>query len=333
MAVRFRLPHSIVALALCSVACRMCVAQDMPVSVKQESPGLISVAINGQPFTELHMGREDPKPYLAPLRTASGKIVTRHYPMEEVAGESHDHQHHRGLWIGYGEISGINFWENERSYKTTNRGTIVLDRLGKLQSGKDSGSIAARFRWLSPDGKLMLLEDRQTTFSGNSVERMITIDLTLTAKADVQFADTKEGFFALRLADSMNEQHGGLMTNSEGAKGEKNVWGKRANWVDYVGTVEGQKVSILMQVDPQSYNSPTRWHSRAYGLFAANPFGLKDFEPKSTEKGGKSLRKGEKLHFIYRVVIRDGEFSETELHLQWAALALRPESKPKRRLF
>ncbi|MDQ2947020.1 MAG: PmoA family protein, partial [Acidobacteriota bacterium] len=58
---------------------------------------------------------------------------------------------------------------------------------------------------------------------------------------------------------------------------------------------------------PGNYNHPTRWHSRAYGLFAANPFGLKDFDPKSAEAGGKSLASGESLRFRYRVIIHPGD--------------------------
>ena len=37
----------------------------------------ISVDIDGKPFTEMFVGADVPKPYLYPLRAASGKIVTR----------------------------------------------------------------------------------------------------------------------------------------------------------------------------------------------------------------------------------------------------------------
>ncbi len=267
----------------------------------------ISISINGQPFSDFYIGSSYPKPFLAPLRTARGLVVTRKYPMESIEGESRDHQHHRGLWIGYGSISGVNFWENEFSYKTGNRGKIVIRHVDDLKPGKKSGAISAQFEWRDPGGATMLEEHRTMTFSGDKEIRIIDVDAALTAKLAIHFDDTKEGFFAIRVADSMAEKNGGIMTNSEGAQTEKNVWGKRADWVDYDGTVEGEKVGIVIFDHPGNYNDPPRWHSRAYGLFAVNPFGVKDFDSKSTETGGKSLKPGESLRFRYRVIIHPGD--------------------------
>src|ERR1017187_944808 len=66
----------------------------------------IDINADGKPFTTFHYGAGNGKPFLAPLRSASGKIVTRHFPMEEVAGESRDHVHHTGLWFSYDDING-----------------------------------------------------------------------------------------------------------------------------------------------------------------------------------------------------------------------------------
>jgi hypothetical protein len=71
-------------------------------------------------------------------------------------------------------------------------------------------------------------------------------------------------------------------------------------------------VAILIFDHPSSYNHPPRWHARAYGLFAVNPFGLKDFEPTSTEVGGVSVKSGEKLRFRYRVLISDAPLTISE---------------------
>ena len=56
---------------------------------------------------------------MAPLRTANGLIVTRHFPQEMVEGESRDHPHHRGFFVGYGDVNGVNFWETEPASKTS----------------------------------------------------------------------------------------------------------------------------------------------------------------------------------------------------------------------
>ena len=90
------------------------------------APDAITVDIDGKPFTTFHYGSDANKPFLAPLRSASGKIVTRHFPQEIVAGESHDHLHHRGLWFSYDDVNGIKFWENDPSYTKGRIGRIVV---------------------------------------------------------------------------------------------------------------------------------------------------------------------------------------------------------------
>jgi len=72
------------------------------------------VEIDGKPFTDFVLrGGEAMKPYLHPLRSATGKIVTRHFPMEIVKGEPTDHPHQRGLWFAHDSVNGFDFWNNE----------------------------------------------------------------------------------------------------------------------------------------------------------------------------------------------------------------------------
>ena len=102
-----------------------CFAQ---VQIKQ-SPDRVSVSIDGKPFTDFFVGADAVKPYLHPLRTASGKVVTRSYPMETVEGEAKDHPHHRGLWITHGLLNEVDFWANEKNQK--GRGRPAAGRLSR----------------------------------------------------------------------------------------------------------------------------------------------------------------------------------------------------------
>jgi hypothetical protein len=278
----------------------------------------IVITINGEPFTEFYIGKVYPKPFLAPLRSANGLIVTRRFPQEMVEGESRDHPHHRGLFVGYGDVNGVNFWENEPSSKTSGdnpslKGSLVLKRLVELKPGKKSGTIQAIFEWAAPGKGPLLEEDRTMTFYADQDVRTFDVDLTYTAKAAVKFADTKEGFFAIRLADSMAGKNGGLMTNAEGAQTEKNVWGKKSAWVDYDGTVDRQKVGIVIFNNPKNETGVPRWHSRDYGLFAVNPLGLKEFDPTAEGKGGLEMKPGDTLRFRYRVIIHPGDYSKQKI--------------------
>ena len=83
----------------------------------------------------------------------------------------------------------------------------------------------------------------------------------------------------------MTEDKGGRMVNAEGKETEKNVWGKQSPWVDYYGPVAGKTVGVAIFDNPGNPRHPTYWHSRAYGLFAANPFGLHDFTGDKSKDG------------------------------------------------
>ena len=63
----------------------------------------------------------------------------------------------------------------------------------------------------------------------------------------------------------------GRLANSRGGIGEKNVWGKQAEWVDYAGTIGSEPVGIVMMDHPGNPRHPTYWHSRGYGAAFDQP--------------------------------------------------------------
>jgi hypothetical protein len=272
-----------------------------------------TVEIDGKPFTEFYFGPETMKPYLHPLRAASGTVVTRGYPMlQDVPGESKDHPHHRGLWFTHGDVNGFDFWANEPSQKSEKKGKIVVR---KISAGKDS--ITGTFDWLDPQGKPLLTEDRTMTFRGQKALRIVDLDIRLKAgDQKVVFGDTKEGTFAIRLAAGLEEPtrrslkdppRTGKMVSAEGAGGESNVWGKRSPWVDYYGKLGDETLGVAIFDHPKNPKHPTYWHSRSYGLFAANIFGEHDFYNDKSRNGSVTIQPGESLRFRYRVVIHPGD--------------------------
>jgi methane monooxygenase PmoA-like len=284
--------------------------------------GLITVTIDNQPFTSLYCGPLTMKPYLHPLRSASGKIVTRLYPMENVPGETHDHPHHRGLWFSHGDVNGYDFWGNEPSEHNAKAGKIVLRNIGKLASGNDSGSLEASFDWVDPQGKALLRESRSIKFYAGPVNRVLDFSIELDPVEKVTFGDTKEGTFAIRLAPGLEEQtrqslaspkRTGTMIDSEGRRGESQVWGHRASWVDYFGEVDGEKLGIAILDHPSNPRHPTYWHSRSYGLFAANIFGLHDFLNDKSANGSMTIERGHTIRFRYRVIIHPGDYQTAKI--------------------
>jgi hypothetical protein len=281
----------------------------------------IMIEVDGKPFSDFYIGATTTKPYLHPLRTASGKIVTRHFPMEIVEGETRDHPHHRGLWFTHGEVNGFDFWANEPSQKGDKKGRIVIKRVADMKSGKKSGLVRTLFDWLDPAGTVLLHEDRTMTFYSHPTQRIIDLDIALNAAVKVNFGDTKEGTFAMRLATGLEERHTGTMTNAEGKQKEKEVWGSRSKWVDYAGELEGEKIGIAILDHPENPRHPTYWHSRAYGLFAANPFGESDFLRDKNKRPGLDVAPGETLRFRYRVIIHPGDRTAIDLNDIYAKYA------------
>jgi hypothetical protein len=284
----------------------------------------ISIEINGKPFSDFYVaGPEVTKPYLFPLRAADGTYVTRMWPMENVSeeqGARKDHPHQRGLWFAHEKVNGLDFWNNEASYTTPNRGKIVLKKLGAVKGGKSSGSIAATFDWTDLSGKLVLTESRLMTFYADPDLRTVDVDLTLTAAASqVVFGDAKDGAFGIRMRPVLQEDKGtGQIVNADGLVGEKQLWGKPSNWCDYTGEVQkGQKVGIAILDHPQNPHHPVRWHARGYGLFAANPFGLAVFTGDKSQNGAITVAPGQSLRFRYRVIIHPGDAKAANIAAQW----------------
>ena len=315
------LPLTLTLLAVLS----LCTAQPTWAQVRlTRGPEQITVEIDGKPFTVFYIGGKDlNRPYLHPLRSASGKIVNRSLPAGQLPGETTDHPHHAGLFYGHGDVNGYNYWAIQNvptppSKADATMGRIVLKQVTSVRSGKASGSVDVVLDWLKPDGKPLLTETRTMTFHAHPELRIIDFDFDFAAIDTVVFRDTKEGTFAMRMATPLDEPPAkpqektsapartGRLMNAQGGEREANVWGKRSEWVDYSGELDGEKVGVVMMDHPGNPRHPTYWHSRGYGLHSINPFGVSDFLNDKTQNGSLTIAPGERVRFRYRVIIHPG---------------------------
>ncbi|HEV2484613.1 MAG TPA: PmoA family protein [Terracidiphilus sp.] len=187
---------------------------------------------------------------------------------------------------------------------------MKLISVEEIKGCKDSGTIEAVFQELDPAGKGIMTETRTVTVHVGSNLRIIDYGITVYPVAPtLKFGDTKEGTFGIRLATSMTEDSakGGRTVNAKEAVIAKNIWGKRSEWVDYDGSVDGKTVGVAIFDTPSNPRYPTYWHTRAYGLDAANPFSLHDFLHNQSHDGDTVVECGRPVHFQYRVVIHDGD--------------------------
>ncbi len=224
------------------------------------------------------------KPILWPLLAPNGVELTRAWPMRAAEkGGTTDHKHQKSAWFTYGDVipegmklkqkrrgvEGIDFWAEEPGC-----GRIVCIRASESRREANCVAVTTENEWRTADGEKIMDEKRTVQFFNFETARLFVVDIDLHASVvPIVFGDTKEGAFGVRVADSMTEKMGkGRLTNAEGKVGMSQCWGRVSAWCDYSGPVEGQTAGIAIFTSP-SNPLPSCWHSRDYGLMAANPFG------------------------------------------------------------
>jgi len=304
---------SAVVLAMLSSGC--CGVQAIGgVQVIQES-NVVRVQINGELFTEYHY-QDAARPYFYPVIGPEHLPMTRNWPMESPQNEEHDHPHHRSLWFAHGSVNGMNFWSEEKPF-----GKIIHTGFKHLMSGPKFGVIESTDDWVAPDGSIVCSDERTMRIYDRPGMRLFDFEVTIHAShGPVTFGDTKEGTMAIRLAETMRLKGkfgSGHIVTSAGARDEK-TWGKRADWCDYYGPVEGRMVGVAIFDNPQNPRHPTTWHVRDYGLFAANPFGLHEFEHAPAHAGDFMIPAGGSATFRYRFYIHEGDERQAEVARMYA---------------
>ena len=110
-----------------------------------------------------------------------------------------------------------------------------------------------------------------------------------------------------------NEGVTGNYRSSEGVTGTA-VWGTRAKWMDLYGNIGNENISLVICDHPKNLSYPTYWHARGYGLFSANPFGVKDFT-EGKDSLNYTLADRQSLTFRYRIIIScDRHLTDAEIN-------------------
>ena len=306
-------------------------AQQEAVSFQRQGQTVL-VGIGGKPFTTYSFDPAVAKAFLQPLRDAHGIVITRGFPSANTVPAGHEHDsslepHQRDMYFGHGSINGYDFWSEESFAKfygprhPSNFGRMVFRKMEEMHGGPTAGVLRVSFDLEGPDHKAFGEEIQQYTFSGNSTTRVIDCVFTFRAShGPMKFGDTKEGTFALRLAPQLDAPTG-TMVSSEGGLGEPEIWGKRANWVDVDGTIDGHVLGVAVFDSPKSFRHPTYWHARGYGLLSANPFGLSFFLHDSHGDGSYTIPAGKSMDFRYRVFIHEGSYQEAHVAEQYSEYA------------
>lgn len=272
-----------------------------------KADGKLRIEVDGRHFAD-YVFEGYSRPFLFPILDPNGTQMTRSWPIVQgVPDEAEDHPHHKSFWWAHGDMNGIDFWaEGKDSGKT------VHETFTSIESG-EVGVIKSRNKYVAKDGTVVCTDERTLRIYPGSASRAFDFEITLHASDQgLKFGDTKEGTMAVRLNEAMRLKGKigkGHIVTSEGVRDDA-TWGKRAKWVDYYGPVSGKTVGMAIFDHPSNPRHPTWWHVRDYGLFAANPFGIHDFEKKEKGAGDFTVAAGQKVSFKYRFYIHPGDEKE-----------------------
>lgn len=298
----------------------------------------VDVLYDGQLITSYCYPDTLDKPILFPFRTLDGMDITRGYPLAPRANERIDHPHQVGVWFNFGDVNGLDFWNNSYAIpaeKKPHYGSIRHQSFREIEAKADHARLSITAHWVDNHGKILLKEETDYLFIREGEFLSMEHRSRLEAMADsVVFKDNKEGLFAIRVAREFEERTdqadyfilpegnvsetkivnpgnaNGVYLNSEGDTGEA-AWGKQAAWVVLSARKNNKPISIALFDHPDNPGYPACFHARGYGLFSVNNLGKKAFDPQ-LKAVQYTLKKGESLYFKHKLSLKPGEFASLE---------------------
>ena len=124
------------------------------------TPVLARLRVAGQEVARYRSGegldpRLSPRPYLHPVRTLAGTVVTDALPA--------DHRWHLGAGVAIQDIGGVNVWGG-RTYRRDS-GYVWRQDHGRIAHvgfrTRSESTLVAGLRWRGPDGRELLRESRE----------------------------------------------------------------------------------------------------------------------------------------------------------------------------
>ena len=256
----------------------------------------INVTIDGKYFTSYIFSSDEKYPFFYPVNgPLSGGSVT--------SMRNGEYPHHSSLFFGCDKVNEGNYWQ-----EGLERGRIISVNAEILKEGGDTVVISDECIWSRPGAISPVKDTRKITITSPSLTiKQIDVVITMEMLIDVHIQKTNHSLFSARMAADLSVKNGGTMINAEGAKGEKDTFGKPSPWMDYYGKrgefVEG--LTIMQHPSNPWYPSP--WFTRDYGFISPTPM----YWPQNGEE--TFMKKGETLLLRYRVLVHGGTTDEAKI--------------------
>ncbi|MEU4423352.1 PmoA family protein [Actinoplanes sp. NPDC024001] len=253
--------------------------------------------------------RESPKPYLHPIRTRSGELVSLYRP--------HDHVWHKGIAWSLPHVGEHNFWGGPtyvhgRFYvQLDNNGSATHRAMTELSVTGDGATLRHELDWTSQRGAPVLTERRALTAA-------LAGDTAWTLMFETEMTNVSGGALAFGSPTTKgreNAGYGGLfwrgprsftggVVQSPDGTGADDLRGKRAEWFAFRGRHDGTDTAstVVIVDDTANPHHPPQWFTRSEEFACLNP------APFFSEE--LDLPDGQSLAFRYAVVIASGDHGE-----------------------
>jgi len=256
----------------------------------------INVTINGKYFTSYIFSEDEKYPFFYPVNGPfSGGSVT--------SMRNGEYPHHSSLFFGCDLVNGGNYWQ-----EGLERGRIISVNAAILKHGGDTAIITDECIWTRP-GAISPVKDTRKFIITSPSATSIQIDVTITMEMliDVSIKKTNHSLFSARMAADLSVKNGGTMINAEGAKSEKDTFGKKSPWIDFYGKRGAETEGLAIMQHPSNPWYPSPWFTRDYGFMSPTPM----YWP---EKGEETfMKKGTVLNLRYRVLVHSGDHLQAKI--------------------
>ena len=256
----------------------------------------INVTIDGRFFTSYISSEDEKYPFFYPVNgPVSGGSVTS---MRNAV-----YPHHTSLFFGCDLVNGGNYWQ-----EGLERGRIISVNALIEKQGGDSVVITDECIWSRP-GALSPVKDtrRYTIISPSATMTLIDVEITMEMLMDVHIKKTNHSLFSARMAADLSVTNGGTMINAEGARSEKDTFGKESPWIDFYGKRGTAIEGLVIMQHPSNPWYPSPWFTRDYGFMSPTPM----YWPANGEE--TFMKEGTKLRLRYRVVVHAGDHLEAKI--------------------
>lgn len=199
------------------------------------------------------------RPFFYPFYGPSRIPLTR---MGHPGTPSHDH--HRSIWFAHHDVLGRDFWSESSPNYTRQQQWICYE------DGDQEARMAVKIGWYDGHDPAPLINQQliAAVRTNELEETFLEIQTTFTPVAEtLELGQTNYAFLGVRVSAELSAYFGGgELTNSANQLGEKNIFGKPADWVDYSGPVTADTdEGITFFYHPDNLAAPVSWHVREDG--------------------------------------------------------------------